>query len=641
MTPATMTATATERVLSALAAGGWKTRNHGRDRWRAQCPAHRGDDLNLAIATGDQGVLLRCHSHGCTEADIAAALALDLRDLFDSNGRATYTYGGGHTVTRTRTPSGKAIRQDGTPATTQLWTPPSSQPIGSSGVVLLAEGEKTADALVRMGARCAATWPGGSGSVGKVDLSPLAGRDVILCPDRDEPGEKVLRQLVARLDGIAASVRVWRTPATLDGQPLNDAADLWLAGGTLDDLTADEPPALAAPEPTSTWTAIDTASTLDGLLNGTHEPLRPSLAPLEGGGHLFYPGRVHSIAGESGAGKSWLALAACAAVLNAGDVAVYVDLEDSDASVLGRLLALGVDPRAIRSRFTYVRPDAALGDADRDAFLALVTQRRPALVVIDSTGEAFALDGLSQNDDDAVAHWFRRLPRAVAALGPAVLLLDHVVKADDSRGLWAIGSHRKRAAIDGAAFILEAGRNDGFSREHAGRARLVCAKDRPGTYRRGQHVADMLVCPDGEHVSLRLVAADDANAEPRDWRPTVLMERVSVALAAAGSPLSFSKVAERVTGKRAHVATALDLLVREGYVSAEPGPRNSTQHTLLRPFPTASPREPVSAQIDPKNDRDRFPVLKRGTGEPVRSPVPGTAGEPVGNREPERGNDHD
>ena len=45
---------ATSRVLDLLAAQ-WKVKQVGQDRYRAQCPAHGGEDLNLAVSRGDQG----------------------------------------------------------------------------------------------------------------------------------------------------------------------------------------------------------------------------------------------------------------------------------------------------------------------------------------------------------------------------------------------------------------------------------------------------------------------------------------------------------------------------------------------------------------------------------------------------------
>jgi len=225
---------ATSKFTNALTERGYKLKGAGRDRYRGQCPAHQGSDLNLSIAKGDQGVLVRCWSHECHEADIASSVGLRLEDLFDE-GRAVYDYGNGHKVVRTRAPEGKRIRQENSPQVTELWHHPESTPISDAKTVVLVEGEKTADAMIRLGASCVSTWPGGSSAVGKFNVAPLVGKNIVIVPDNDEPGEKAAQMLSARLEGKAA-VTVWRVPTVLDGKPINDAADLWLAGGTIDDI---------------------------------------------------------------------------------------------------------------------------------------------------------------------------------------------------------------------------------------------------------------------------------------------------------------------------------------------------------------------------------------------------------------------
>lgn len=591
---------AVDRIVERLRDAGQIVRGAGRDRWQAQCPSHDDREPSLSVAAGLESALLNCHG-GCRTEEVLTALNLSLSDLFDRGGRAEYVYPAGHRVTRRPAPGrlgsskpGKRITQSGAPDVPQLWRHPDSLPLEDAvrdGVpIAVPEGEPAVDAALRLGFTAATCWPGGAAAVSRVDLEPLRAARVVVLPDADEAGERAMQTLLERLRPIAAEVSIWRVPAG-DG----DVGDTWARGGTLDELTVSPAPESPAAVGSSSWGAADVDGILTDLLAGEHEPERPTLAALEHGGALLYPGRVHSVAGESGSGKSWAALAVVAAVLASGDGAVYVDLEDTPAGVLGRLLALGATADALRARFAYVRPDVPLHDADREALLALVTERRPVLVVIDSAGEALAMDGLSQNEDDAVARWFRYGPRSIATLGPAVLLLDHVVKADDARGLWAIGSQRKRAAIDGAAFILEQRKGDAFSRERAGRARLVVAKDRHGTFRRGQHVADMLVQPDGDRVSIRLVAvADDGASEPGLWRPTGYMERISRVLETSAEPLSYNRICDLVKGKREHLRRAVDLLVVDGFVRTTPGPRNTTFHESAKPFREHDAGEPLS-----------------------------------------------
>ena len=71
------------RVVSeALAARSTPLDTNG----RTQCPAHDGDhkDRNLSVAQGGTGVLLTCHSRGCTAVEIAHALDLSVPQLFDN-----------------------------------------------------------------------------------------------------------------------------------------------------------------------------------------------------------------------------------------------------------------------------------------------------------------------------------------------------------------------------------------------------------------------------------------------------------------------------------------------------------------------------------------------------------------------------
>lgn len=96
--------------------------------------------------------------------------------------------------------------------------------------VLVVEGEKTADsAAERLPGFVVVTWPGGSKAVGKVDWSPLSGRDVAVWPDADEPGRKAAREVARRASEVGAlTVAVIDPPGFLaEGW---DLADEWPEG---------------------------------------------------------------------------------------------------------------------------------------------------------------------------------------------------------------------------------------------------------------------------------------------------------------------------------------------------------------------------------------------------------------------------
>ena len=91
--------------------------------------------------------------------------------------------------------------------------------------VVVTEGEKDADNLARLGI-VTTTNHGGAGKWTEAHAKHLAGRQVVIIPDADEPGEKHAQAVAASLQGIAASVRIVRLPTG------KDASDWLQAGGT-------------------------------------------------------------------------------------------------------------------------------------------------------------------------------------------------------------------------------------------------------------------------------------------------------------------------------------------------------------------------------------------------------------------------
>ena len=57
-------------------------RRTGANRWVARCPAHEDRRPSLSITEGDTGAVLAYCFAGCTVASIAAAVGLDVADLF-------------------------------------------------------------------------------------------------------------------------------------------------------------------------------------------------------------------------------------------------------------------------------------------------------------------------------------------------------------------------------------------------------------------------------------------------------------------------------------------------------------------------------------------------------------------------------
>jgi len=72
-----------------------------------------------------------------------------------------------------------------------------------TATVILTEGEKAADAAMRMFPdHVAMSWMGGAQSVEHADYSPIKNRDVVIWPDADKPGAKAAA-LCSRSEGGA------------------------------------------------------------------------------------------------------------------------------------------------------------------------------------------------------------------------------------------------------------------------------------------------------------------------------------------------------------------------------------------------------------------------------------------------------
>lgn len=93
----------------------------------------------------------------------------------------------------------------------------------ASEAVVIVEGEKCADALVSIGVDATSLMGGANTSLEKTDLTPLAGKTVVLWPDHDAPGASLMDKLAEPLAALGCAVRRLSPPAAKpDGW---DAAD--------------------------------------------------------------------------------------------------------------------------------------------------------------------------------------------------------------------------------------------------------------------------------------------------------------------------------------------------------------------------------------------------------------------------------
>lgn len=331
---------------------------------------------------------------------------------------------------------------------------------------------------------------------------------------------------------------------------------------------------------------------LAAIMAGDVEQPTPTMLCRRGDGiesALIYPGVVNGFHGDSGIGKSWLLTLLLAERLAAGENVMLLDLEDTPASLVSRLRLIGVPDEQIARQLVYVRPSEPFGPVEVAFLLDIIAERNITVVGIDSLGEAFGTEGINEDRDNEVGPWLRGVARVLAAAGPAVVLVDHSTKANDRQQLHPSGSKRKRAAIGGASYLIEA--VTPFVKGGSGRLRLICAKDRHGTYRRGEHVAwlDLDTHPDGT-ASLELVApppAVEADAADR-----IIGRKIATILTEEVEPMSKAALAAAVRGAglkggSVAIADAIALMVHRGELIVTPGKQGA--HLLSLPTPKGTP----------------------------------------------------
>ena len=333
------------------------------------------------------------------------------------------------------------------------------------------------------------------------------------------------------------------------------------------------PPPTVDPDSTGeevlTWDRIDLAQ----VIAGNYVQPMPDLLTRDDGRSLWYPGQVNGLHGDSGVGKGWVTGYATAQAIRAGLKVMFIDLEDVPTSIVARLRLLGLTDTQIALGLDYRRPQVGFAYQTVQRLAAELTDGGHELVVVDSLGEAFALDGIDENKDADVGPWLRRVARPLAETGAAVVLVDHSTKAADNP-LHPSGSKRKRAAIGGASYLVEATRP--LKKGQGGRLKLSCAKDRHGNYARNEHVADLVMANDPHRgVTFALYAPD---VRPEGEGSTGLEVAVIAAkfvqlVKASQLPVNKTMAREMVKVKARSDAkrAALDYAIASGALIEEPG----------------------------------------------------------------------
>lgn len=209
-------------------------------------------------------------------------------------------------IARYQIPGGKKFLQfHATPAGWATGAPAGKWPLyrekelPTIGTIYIFEGEKCVDTAIELGmaATCSA---GGAKAADKTDWSPLSGRDPVIYPDNDPPGEAYAADVTRILGALnpPARVRIVRLPGLPDG---GDIVDYCEARDAAEPATLrTEIEALAFEVPTGTLAGIDARLWLNA------EPPAPDQIFVD----AFDAGDKVSVIGSSKMRKSFFVLQA-------------------------------------------------------------------------------------------------------------------------------------------------------------------------------------------------------------------------------------------------------------------------------------------------------------------------------------------
>lgn len=309
------------------------------------------------------------------------------------------------------------------------------------------------------------------------------------------------------------------------------------------------------------------------LALGDTPPEQPTI------GGLLYRGARHVFSGEPESGKTFAAFALGLEAIRAGGRILHLDFEMYAARTRERLREMGATDDELAC-WIHVEPDAPPRDGDLESLLAL----EPTLAIIDAAAGAYDMAGLDDNARKDVERFARMIVRPLSRAGVGTIVIDHVTKSKETRGRFAIGSERKVGGVD-VHLGFEAVKP--LHRGATGLVKITTAKDRDG-YLPRPHAAEIEFVSDPEtHAitwTIRPAAQRDDQAEPTTFRPTTLMERVSIYLELRTSPASRADIEKEVSGSRQYIRLALDVLTREGHVEETAGPRNARLVASIQPY---------------------------------------------------------
>jgi hypothetical protein len=352
---------------------------------------------------------------------------------------ARYDEPGGRKTFRQCSNDGDGWRREGIKERAPLYRLPELEADNNSGplaepFVVVCEGEKCVDAITGDGWHLVSTTShGGSNSPGKTDWSPLAGRRVVIVPDRDDAGDKyaaavreILFDIGAESVGVVLLEGNGGTPAGFD------VVD-WIAdGGTVNQFRA-------LLESAEFSNPLETES--GGTMSEVIRDLRPVIVD-----RLLREGETINIVAPSKTGKSWLSMDLAQAIAAGenwlgefqtvrGEVLV-VDAELHRETLAKRIRDIAEARGRTLDVLNRVHVKATRGklkDINQlcREFLTHIRPGQFSVIVLDALYR-FLPVGVSENDNAQMQQIYNLLDSVSTTLGCAFAVIHHSAKGSQT-----------------------------------------------------------------------------------------------------------------------------------------------------------------------------------------------------------------
>ena len=316
--------------------------------------------------------------------------------------------------------------------------------------VVVVEGERVVHSLGRWGI-VATTSPMGAGKAALADWTPLAGKECVLWPDRDEKGVQHMKDVAGLLDALEPPCRVrWLDPDQLDLPPKGDATDFveqaerdGCPHGTVGEYVR---AILDGAEEMVGAVAEEVLTVIRGIRDGTYTNVAWPWPSLTGLTQSLLPGSVTMLVGHAGATKSFMVTQAAMFWHEAGEKAALLMIEDDREKHARRALAQKiampglVDHDWIKRNFSQAER-AALDNLDYMRKIGRVIEVGDEKTALDKIGDwvigkldagkrIVMVDAISVSQPgqeswrDDIA-FMLRIKRAAREKGASVVLVSH------------------------------------------------------------------------------------------------------------------------------------------------------------------------------------------------------------------------